>query len=87
MYTAGRRQCIRVDIPCCMTTSGPDVNESVRNASLRNPAWIPAPARREEVNIKGERDQLKEKRKSVVLHKNTTSVSEDEMVKSRQHQY
>ncbi|MCV5649517.1 AAA family ATPase, partial [Escherichia coli] len=32
-------------------------------------------------------DQLKEKRKSVVLHKNTTSVSEDEMVKSRQHQY
>ncbi|HEC4300101.1 TPA: hypothetical protein R2W31_004696 [Escherichia coli] len=34
-----------------MTTSGPDVNESVRNASLRNPAWIPAPARREEVDM------------------------------------
>ncbi|MGC6745455.1 hypothetical protein ACP0HM_17320 [Escherichia coli] len=37
MYTAGRRQCIRVDVPCCMTTSGPDVNESVRNASLSKP--------------------------------------------------
>ncbi|WP_204279032.1 hypothetical protein, partial [Klebsiella aerogenes] len=45
------RQCIRADVPCCMTTSGPDVNESVRNASLRNPAWIPAPARREEVDM------------------------------------
>ncbi|HBC1013444.1 TPA: ATP-binding protein, partial [Escherichia coli] len=36
--------------------------------------------------IKGESYRLKEKRKAGVLTKNTTPVSDDEMVKSGQHQ-
>ncbi|MCL7935679.1 ATP-binding protein [Escherichia coli] len=38
------------------------------------------------LNIKGESYRLKEKRKAGVLTKNTTPVSDDEMVKSGQHQ-
>ena len=38
------------------------------------------------LNIKGERYRLKEKRKAVVMTQNATPVSEDEMVKSGQHQ-
>ena len=38
------------------------------------------------LNIKGESYRLKEKRKAGVLSKSTTPVSEDEMVKSGQHQ-
>ncbi|WCQ56165.1 hypothetical protein NL418_010385 [Escherichia coli] len=35
------------------TTSGPDVNcpDPSERTLLRNPAWIPAPARREEVDM------------------------------------
>jgi len=40
----------------------------------------------EPVTIKGERYRLKEKRKAVVMTQNATPVSEDEMVKSGQHQ-
>lgn len=38
------------------------------------------------LNIKGESYRLKEKRKAGVLTKNTTPISDDEMVKSVQHQ-
>ena len=38
------------------------------------------------LNIKGESYRLKEKRKAGVLTKNTTPISDDEMVKSGQHQ-
>lgn len=38
------------------------------------------------LNIKGESYRLKEKRKAGVLTKNATPISEDEMVKSGQHQ-
>ncbi|MGM1294689.1 AAA family ATPase, partial [Escherichia coli] len=37
-------------------------------------------------NIKGESYRLKEKRKAGVLAKNTTPISDDEMVKSGLHQ-
>ncbi len=43
---------IRADVPCCVTTSSPNVKWSVKkNSSLRNSAWIPAPARRGEVEV------------------------------------
>ncbi|CSF71225.1 IS21 ORF2 [Shigella sonnei] len=38
------------------------------------------------LNIKGESYRLKEKRKAGVLTKNTTPISDDEMVESGQHQ-
>ncbi len=38
------------------------------------------------LNIKGESYRLKEKRKAGVLTKNTTPISDDEMVQSGQHQ-
>ncbi|MDX7295809.1 AAA family ATPase, partial [Escherichia coli] len=38
------------------------------------------------LNIKGESYRLKEKRKAGVLAKNTTPISDDEMVKSGLHQ-
>ncbi|MEW3147266.1 ATP-binding protein, partial [Escherichia coli] len=38
------------------------------------------------LNIKGESYRLKEKRKAGVLTKNTTPISDDEMVKSGPHQ-
>ena len=38
------------------------------------------------LNIKGESYRLKEKRKAGVLTKNATPISDDEMVKSGQHQ-
>ncbi|EHL8819737.1 TPA: AAA family ATPase, partial [Shigella sonnei] len=38
------------------------------------------------LNIKGESYRLKEKRKAGVLTKNTTPISDDEMVENGQHQ-
>ncbi len=62
-----RQWVIRADVPCCVTTSSPNV-KCVRQKE------------------QGESYRLKEKRKAGVLTKNTTPISDDEMVQSGQHQ-
>ncbi|MCZ5739303.1 hypothetical protein O5290_22010 [Escherichia coli] len=44
--------CIRADVPCCMTTSGPDVNEVRQERFASKPGLdTSAAARREEVDM------------------------------------
>ena len=83
-----RQWAIRADVPCRVTTFSLDVKcarQKERFASKLSQDTT-SPPHPTTLNIKGERYRLKEKRKSVVMTQNATPVSEDEMVKSGQHQ-